>query len=133
MTLELRRIPPGPAEKYDPSQDLLKWMNDQFNRYGSIYRASIYGTDVYVVSDPVYADHILRKNWQSYRKGLAIKRIGLLLGNGLMVSEGEFWKSQRRMVQPAFHNQAVDALINVIAGANLALLQKWSQAAWDCT
>src|SRR5271170_3533920 len=129
MTLELRRIPPGPAEKYDPSHDLLEWMSDQFNRYGSIYRASVYGTDVYVVSDPVYVDHILRKNWQNYRKGLAIKRIGFLLGNGLMVSEGEFWKSQRQMIQPAFHDDAIGALAELIVGANVALLKKWEKAA----
>jgi cytochrome P450 len=41
MTLERGRIPPGPAEKYDASQDLLSWMNDQFDRFGNIYRASI--------------------------------------------------------------------------------------------
>ena len=39
---------------------------------------------------------MLRENWQNYIKGQAIKRIALLLGNGLMVSEGEFWKAQRR-------------------------------------
>jgi cytochrome P450 len=131
MTSELRRIPPGPAERYNTSQDLLIWMNDQFNRFGSIYRASVYGTDVYVVSDPQHADHILRKNWQNYRKGLAIKRIGFLLGNGLMVSEGEFWKSQRQMIQPAFHDEAISALMNVIAKANVALLEKWEHAAQE--
>jgi cytochrome P450 len=129
MTFEFGRIPPGPTAKYDPSGDLLNWMNDQFNRFGSIYRASIYGTDVYVVSDPQYVDHILRKNWQNYTKGLAIKRIGFLLGNGLMVSEGEFWKSQRQMIQPAFHDEAIGALAELIVGANVALLKKWEKAA----
>src|SRR5271170_5177778 len=129
MTFAFGRIPPGPTEKYDPSGDLLTWMNDQFKRFGSIYRASVYGTDVYVVSDPQYADHILRKNWQNYTKGLAIKRIGFLLGNGLMVSEGEFWKSQRRMIQPAFHDEAMGGLMNVISAANVGLLDKWKAAA----
>ncbi len=41
MTFEQGRIPPGPAEKYDTSEDLLRWMNDQFDRFGSIYRASV--------------------------------------------------------------------------------------------
>jgi cytochrome P450 len=82
-----------------------------------------------VVSDPQLADHVLRKNWQNYKKGQAIKRVGLLLGNGLMVSEGEFWKSQRRMIQPAFHDKAIGALINVIITANVALLEKWTRAA----
>jgi hypothetical protein len=98
-TFEQGRIPPGLAEKYDTSEELLVWMSDQFDRFGSIYRASVYRTDVYVVNDPEYVDHVLRINWRNYNKGQAIKRIGFLLGNGLMVSEGEFWRSQRRMIQ----------------------------------
>lgn len=129
MASELRRIPSGPAEKYKASDDLLSWMFDQFRQYGDIYRASVYGANVYVVNDPQYADHILRKNWQNYKKGQAIKRIGLLLGNGLMVSEGEVWKHQRRMIQPAFHEKAIGALYDKITAANLALLKKWRDAA----
>ncbi len=131
MTFEHGRIPPGPAEKYDTSEDLLRWMNDQFDRFGSIYRASIYGTNVYVVSDPEHVDHVLRINWRNYKRGQAIKRIRFLLGNGLIVSEGEFWKSQRQMIQPAFHDKAIGALINVISAANIALLKKWKDAALE--
>jgi cytochrome P450 len=131
MTFEKGRIPPGPAEKYDTSEDLLRWLKDKFDRFGSIYRASVYGTNVYVVSDPELVDHVLRINWRNYKKGQAIKRIAFLLGNGLMVSEGEFWKSQRRMIQPAFHDKAIGALINVISAANIALLKKWKDAAQE--
>jgi cytochrome P450 len=84
-----------------------------------------------VVSDPQLADHVLRKNWQNYKKGQAIKRVGLLLGNGLMVSEGEFWKSQRRMIQPAFHDKVIGMLIKVITTANVTLLEKWKHAAQE--
>lgn len=129
MPSTLRLVPPGPTDKYNASDDLLEWMKSQFDQFGSIYRASVYGAEVYVVSDPEHADHILRANWQNYRKGLAIKRIGFLLGNGLMVSEGEFWKSQRQMIQPAFHDKAVAGLIDVITSANAELLQKWLGAA----
>jgi cytochrome P450 len=112
-----------------PTQELLSWMHDHFKRYGDIYKASIYGTSAYVVRAPEYAQHVLRKNWQNYTKGQAIKRVALLLGNGLMVSEGEFWQSQRRMIQPAFHRNAIGALANVITAANVALLERWEQAA----
>ncbi len=131
MTCEHGRIPPGPAEKYDPSEDLLRWMEHQFERFGSIYRASIYGTDAYVISDPDLVDHVLRINWRNYKRGQAIKRIAFLLGNGLIVSEGEFWKSQRRMIQPAFHDKAIGALLSVISAANLELLNKWKDAAQE--
>jgi cytochrome P450 len=129
MTSELQRIPPGPTEEYNTSDDLLSWLRDQFNQFGSVFRASVYGADIYVVSDPEYADHVLRTNWQNYRKGLAIKRVALLLGNGLMVSESEFWKSQRQMIQPAFHDNAIGVLISVMVAANAELLKKWMHAA----
>jgi cytochrome P450 len=104
-------------------------MHGHFERYGDIYKASIYGTGAYVISSPEYAQHILRANWQNYTKGQEFKRVALLLGNGLVVSEGELWKKQRRMIQPAFHHDAIGALTGVITTANAALLGRWKQAA----
>jgi cytochrome P450 len=106
-------------------------MDDHFKRYGDIYKAVIYGTPVYVVRRLDYAQHVLRKNYQNYTKGQAIKRIGFLLGNGLMVSEGQLWKSQRQMIQPAFHGNVVGALTNVITTANISLRKKWEHAAQE--
>ena len=129
MTARRGQIPPGPEEEYSTTQELLDWLGHQFKQFGDIYKASIYGTSVYVISDPQYAQHVLVENWQNYVKGQAIKRVALLLGNGLMVSEGEFWKSQRRMIQPAFHRKAIGALIKVMTTANSVLLKKWEEAA----
>jgi cytochrome P450 len=123
------RIPLGPQEKYDTSEDLLGWMDRQFRAYGDIYKASAYGTNIYAIRAPEHAQHVLRKNWQNYPKGQAIKRIALLLGSGLMVSEGELWKRQRRMIQPAFHRSAISTLTEVITKANVALRDRWEQAA----
>ena len=106
-------------------------MDRQFRAYGDIYKASAYGTNVYAIRAPEYAQHVLRKKWQNYPKGQAIKRIALLLGSGLMVSEGELWKKQRRMIQPAFHRSAIGALTDVITKANVALCERWQQAARD--
>jgi cytochrome P450 len=124
----LDRIPPGPVDAYSTQQELLGWLREQFERFGDIYRASIYGAPAYVVSAPEYAEHVLLKNWQNYAKGQAIKRIALLLGKGLMVSEGEFWISQRRMIQPAFHRKAIGSLYGVILAANRELLAEWERA-----
>ena len=131
ITTTCGRIPPGPAERFDTTQGLLPWMGDQFKRFGNIYKASIYGTSVYVVRDPQHAQHVLRDNWQNYPKGQAIKRVVLLLGNGLMASEGEFWRTQRRMIQPAFHRNAIGALTKVITTSNVALLRRWEKAAQE--
>lgn len=126
-------IAPGPAEKYDPRDNLLDWLMKNLREYGGIYRACVYGAYVYVVSDPQYADHVLRSNWQNYRKGQAIKRVGFLLGNGLMVSEGEFWKTQRRMIQPAFHGEEVEKLVAMIQETSNQLLSRWTVLAQEST
>jgi cytochrome P450 len=130
MTQASARIPPGPTAPYQSTEDLFAWMNENYARYGDIYKASVYGGDVYVVSDPVYCDRILRWNWQNYpRKGQVVKRISLLLGNGLISSNGDFWANQRRMIQPSFTKGAVGALIDTITQVNLELLENWTGAA----
>jgi cytochrome P450 len=128
------RIPPGPSEKYSSSDDLLQWMAAHFEQYGDIYKASVYGSNVYVISAPKYVEHVLLRNWQNYaRKGQVVRRIALLLGNGLIASNGDFWASQRRMIQPAFTRTAISALMHIVKDANAELLAKWKRAALDNT
>jgi cytochrome P450 len=123
------RIPPGPEEPYDSADDLFCWITKNFDLYGDIYRASV-GTEVYVISAPEYCERVLRSNWQNYaRKGQVVKRIALLLGNGLIASNGEFWANQRRMMQPAFSKNSISGAVEMIASINSELLDKWRQAA----
>jgi cytochrome P450 len=124
------RIPPGPAEHYSSVDDLFAFMNQSFERFGDMYKATIFGSNVYVVSNPEYCERILRWNWRNYpRKGQVVKRISLLLGNGLISSNGEFWASQRRMIQPAFAKSAIAGLTDLIAEVNAEQLAAWTLAA----
>jgi cytochrome P450 len=122
-------IPPGPPEKYSGSDDLLDWMSRQFEVFGNIYKASVYETSIYAIRDVEFAHHVLVENWENYAKGQIIKRVALLLGNGLMVSRGTLWKRQRRMIQPAFAHESIGPLMKMISGVNSALLGKWQLAA----
>ena len=130
MLLERLRDPPGPTEKYNSTEDLFLWMNENFARYGDIYKASVLGSNVYVVSSPEYCERILRRNWQNYsRSGQVVKRIALLLGNGLIASNGDFWANQRRMIQPAFTKSSIGGLIEMMVSVNRDLLDRWKLAA----
>jgi len=94
-------LPPGPGESYNATEDLLEWMRRNFERYGDVYQTSLYGQRVYVINSPEAADHVLLRNWRNYpRKGQAVKRIALSLGNSLISSNGDVWARQRRMIQP---------------------------------
>jgi cytochrome P450 len=133
-TVRASPIPPGPAEPFSPKQDLLSWIQRNFERYGDIYKASVYGSNVYVINAPQYVEHVLLKNWENYpRAGSAIKRIALSLGSGLMSSNGPLWVRQRRMIQPAFTREAVGALYGTFLKCNRELRDKWKQAAREGT
>jgi cytochrome P450 len=123
------RIPPGPDEKYRNTDDLLDWMGRQFSGFGDTYKASVYGTSTFVTRDVEFAHYVLVENWQNYVKGQGIRRVALLLGNGLMVSKGELWKRQRRMIQPVFNHESVGPSTKMIAAVNVELLRKWQLAA----
>jgi cytochrome P450 len=129
MEVKQRRIPPGPQEAYRATDDLLDWMSRQFGIFGDIYKASMYGTSVYAIRDVEFAYHVLVENWQNYAKGQMIGRVALLLGNGLMVSEGELWKRQRRMIQPTFNHESIKTLTKLMTAVNAELLRKWQLAA----
>ena len=123
-------VPLGPTEHFSSAEDLFHWMKRNFERYGDIFRATVYGSVVYVVSAPEYCEHILRRNWLNYpRKGLVVQRIALALGNNLITSNGESWASQRRMIQPAFTKSAIGRMTAMMAGVNAELLQQWRAAA----
>ncbi len=133
MTIsQLRLLPPGPEEAYNPAEDLLSWIERNFARYGDLYKASVSGSQVFVVSSPEYVERILRQNWLNYeRNGLAVKRIALSLGKNIITSNGEFWARQRRMMQPAFTKKAVANLVDVFTSASTDLLENWKRAAVD--
>lgn len=129
MVLLQGHIPPGPKEAYKANDGLLEWLGRQFSTYGDIFKCNLYGTDSYAIRDPEFAHHILVENWQNYVKGQIIERVALLLGNGLMASEGDVWKRQRRMIQPVFNHESIRGVVALITSLNSELLKRWQQAA----
>ena len=124
-----QRIPPGPEEKFRRGEDLLAWMGRHFDTYGDTFSASVYGASAYITRNIEFAHRTLVDNWHNYVKGQYISRVALLLGKGLMVSKGDLWKRQRRMIQPGFNQDSISTSIKLIASVNAKLLQKWQLAA----
>lgn len=129
MGTQLGRIPLGPREPYRPTDDLLDWMGRQFAEFGDTFKASLYGSTMYATRDPDLCYHVLVENWQNYVKGQIIERVALLMGNGIVTSEGDLWKRQRRMIQPSFNHESIAKLTKLITSVNIPLLEKWQQAA----
>ncbi len=96
---------------------------------GDAYRVYAPGrrSHTWVFNHPDDVRRILIQNHRNYAKGVGFDRIKILLGNGIIVSEGEFWKRQRRMMQPTFHRRILAQFDRVIAAANDRLLAEWQR------
>src|SRR3954464_573255 len=62
-----------------------------------------------VLSDPDDIRDLLVTNARNFHKGRGLERAKMLLGEGLLTSEGEFHLRQRRLAQPAFHRARIAA------------------------
>ncbi len=104
--------PPSPKEKhwlfgsgYILRNNAHEVVPQLIKKYGEIISLSLPFTRIVIAAKPEYARYVLVDNNKNYRKSLAYDMIKLLLGNGLLTSEGDFWRKQRRLAQPAFHKQ----------------------------
>jgi len=104
------RRPPGPK-----SRNLLLGMLPQLKKdppvfleriarqYGDLAFFRLSGQSVYLINHPDWVRDILVTHQSNFTKTRILERSKVLLGEGLLTSEGEFHTRQRRLVQPAFH------------------------------
>jgi cytochrome P450 len=131
--MQTTTIPPGPSEGFDlgGSDESLARMRTYFAEYGDIYRvfAPSRGVFNYVINHPDDIKRVLLSNHRNYTKGEGMDRVKILLGNGIMTSEGDFWRRQRRMMQPSFHRRIIDRFTGLIATVNDRYAERWAAKA----
>ncbi len=96
------------------SKDFLKhpgaFIADKSKTYGESFYLRIPLRTVICTTDPNVVKHVLQTNQKNYRKSFAYKQLRLALGMGLVTSEGDFWRKQRRMIQPTFYKTQLEDL-----------------------
>jgi cytochrome P450 len=111
MTESESRQPPEAELQFDigSTDDSLERMTELFARHGDIYRVFAPGRKsyTYVIHHPDDVKRVLVSNHRNYTKGVGLDRVKILLGKGIMTSEGDLWRRQRYMMQPFFHRRVV--------------------------
>ena len=126
------RQPPGPEQPValgiDP--ETLATLTQLQREYGdmvSMHRPN--GRLAYFINDAAEVHRILARRHAKYRKGPGFERVKMLLGNGLIVSDGDVWRRSRRMVQPAFGRQNIHRLVDVMVECSQRRDRHWSALA----
>ena len=102
------------------------------SRQGGIVPLKIGLKRAHLVSDPALVRHVLLDNIDNYDKRTpAFDAVRVVLGNGMLTSDGSFWKRQRRIAQPAFHGEAVHHFTPIISRLATETADEWERAAAD--
>jgi cytochrome P450 len=109
------RVPPGPkglpvlGMALDLLRDPLTLMRNVAREYGDVVRIPVVLQSRILVNHPDYIQQVLLLQQAKFHKSTLTKETtGRLLGQGLLISEGDFWRRQRRLAQPAFHRQRIN-------------------------
>ena len=124
-------LPPGPKARplvgnlLDYSRDPLAFLTRCARQYGDVVRLQFPGPPAYLLAGPEHIEQVLVKNNRNFAKDRVTREELSILGNGLLLSEGDFWRRQRRLMQPAFHRERVNAYADVMVAYTERMLKSW--------
>jgi cytochrome P450 len=99
--------------------------------YGEITGFNLGPHRVFMLNRPEYFHHVLVDNYRNYSKSRFYKAVGPIFGNGLVTSDGETWKRQRQLAQPAFHRKRIAEMAAGMTEEIHGMLDQWDAAATD--
>ncbi|MBV8477408.1 MAG: cytochrome P450 [Acidobacteria bacterium] len=127
--------PPGPKPRFligniplasrDPLALFMRWARE----YGDIFYYRAGWIHVYFLNRPDLIDLVLVRNHANLRKDHVVQNSRWFFGNGLLTSEGEEWKRQRRFAQPAFYRERITSYGNLMTNYAEQMLSSWQDGA----
>lgn len=101
------------------------FFSDTVRQYGDIVGFHLQNRHLFVLNHPDYIRHVLRTNHENYRRGESLEALYPLLGQGLFLSRGAFWRRHRQIMTPAFARQHLEYAAGVIREETITLLEAW--------
>ena len=107
-------------------QDPLAFLSGTRDRYGDVVRVALGPMEATLLSHPDLVEDVLVTRNKLWRKDKFLQTtLRPVLGEGLLTSEGDFWRRQRRLAQPAFHRDRIAAYAGIMVDYASALASRW--------
>ncbi len=109
-----KKYPPGPkgslllGSTFDYLRDPMGFIHGAMREYGDVVWLRLGNLRTYLVSHPEHIEFVLRSHADNFRKDRLTRWLVPLLGEGLLTSEGTFWRRQRRLAQPTFQHAQIE-------------------------
>jgi cytochrome P450 len=115
-----------------PGKILRSFIRDPINtltkiafEYGNISHFKLGRLHVYLLNNPDYIEKILIYDHSNFKKGPRLQTAKRVLGEGLVTSEGEYHKRQRKLIQPLFLPKKISSYGAIMTDRALHMIQGW--------
>src|SRR5918911_4052132 len=106
-------------------RDPLTFLYESARDYGDVVYLKFGPQDIYLLNNPYYIRDVLVTNNRNFVKSRGLEMAKKFLGEGLLTSEGEFHRRQRRLAQPAFHHKRIQGYAEVMAEYGARRRARW--------
>jgi len=111
---------------FEPKGDSIRYLSECARDYGDIVFFRFLGVPACFVNRPDCIESVLVTQANNFVKSKDYRAMRRVLGSGLLLSEGEFWRRQRKLIQPAFHQARIAAYSEIMTGHTRRMLASWS-------
>lgn len=106
-------------------RSILSVIDEYFGTYGDLVDIKLGPVRIFLTRNPEHIRHCLQENHMNFGRSISYKFLAYFLGQGLLTSEGDLWRKQRRLAQPAFHRQKIAGFGSIISRAGDELIKSW--------
>ncbi|HEY8203599.1 MAG TPA: cytochrome P450 [Pyrinomonadaceae bacterium] len=125
--------PPGPqgtpimGVMREFNRDMLGFIDSVQREYGDIAWMRFLYVPAIFLYHPDHVQYVLATNPRNFKKAMTLRSnfFQRLVGNGLLTSEGEEWKRQRRLSSPAFHRERIATYAKTMVDYTNRLMSNW--------
>jgi cytochrome P450 len=127
--------PPGPAGAYGVRNLLrlvrgqLPWLTGLADQHGDLVRVKMLGSFWFIVSHPDDIERVLVKDARVMQRDAGIDIVRRVLGHGLLTSEGDLWKRQRKLMSQAFTPKRIADYATAMVRVGDVALRRWTDGA----
>ncbi|HET6362242.1 MAG TPA: cytochrome P450 [Gemmatimonadota bacterium] len=129
---KVRRLPPGPrghrvlGNLREFAADTLGFATRLAREHGDVARFRLVNREAWLLSSPEAVERVLVENQRNYVKHTFFwRKVAAIFGKGLLTNEGEDWRRQRRLVQPAFHHDRIAEYARVMVDYAIDRVDDW--------
>lgn len=128
-------LPPGPSGRFlagnalELSRDWMGYLVKCAREYGDIVFFRFFGVSICLLVHPDFIEYVLATNPSNFEKSRDYRVLVYVMGEGLLTAEGEAWRRQRKLVQPAFHHGNIEEYGKVMVDCAVRMLDGWEDNA----